>query len=164
MPKRFGVFKNSSDPDVRIRNGLWSAAKTRRGDRPIVMPWHEGTKLALHLDNDLSYSLFAGASYEPNEFAVLDRVLKPGMVFLDGGANQGVYTVFAWARVGPTGRVIAVEPSPRELTRLKTNIKVQSRCERHHRRCRVGRAPQIGQADARGTAAFGAEHVRDVHL
>jgi FkbM family methyltransferase len=121
---RFDGFKTSADPAVHIRHGLWCAANAQHSDHPVVVPWHEGTRLVLHLDNDLSYSLFAGGCYEPNEFAVLDRVLKPGMVFLDGGANEGVYTVFASARVGPTGRVIAVEPSLRELERLKANIKI----------------------------------------
>jgi len=121
---RFDGFKTSADPAVHVRHRLWCAANAQHCDHPIVVPWHEGTRLVLHLDNDLSCTLFAGASYEPNEFAVLDRVLKPGMVFLDGGANEGVYTVFASARVGPIGRVIAVEPSPRELKRLKANIKI----------------------------------------
>ena len=121
---RFEGFKTSADPAVHVRHGLWCAANAQHCDQPIVVPWHEGTRLVLHFDNDLSHSLFAGACYEPNEFAVLDRVLKPGMVFLDGGANEGVYTVFASARVGPTGRVIAVEPSPRELRRLEANIKI----------------------------------------
>jgi FkbM family methyltransferase len=121
---RFDGFETSADPGVHIRHGLWCAAKAQHCDRPVVVPWHERTRLVLHFDNDLSYTLFAGGCYEPNEFAVLDRVLKPGMVFLDGGANEGVYTVFASARVGPTGRVIAVEPSPRELERLKANIKI----------------------------------------
>jgi FkbM family methyltransferase len=121
---RFDGFKTSADPAVHVRHGLWCAANAQHCDHPIVVPWHEGTRLILHLDNDLSYTLFAGACYEPNEFALLDRVLEPGMVFLDGGANEGVYTVFASARVGPMGRVIAVEPSPRELKRLKANINI----------------------------------------
>jgi FkbM family methyltransferase len=119
---RFDTFKRSADPAVHVRHGLWCAAKAQRCDRAVVVPWHEGTRLELHFDNDLSLILFAGGCYEPNEFALLGRIVEPGMIFLDGGANEGVYTVFASARVGPTGRVIAVEPSPREIERLKRNI------------------------------------------
>jgi len=119
---RFDAFKTSADPAVHVRHGLWCAAKAQRCDRAVVVPWHEGTRLELHFDNDLSLTLFAGGCYEPNEFALLGRVVVPGMVFLDGGANEGVYTVFASARVGLTGRVIAVEPSPREIERLKRNV------------------------------------------
>jgi FkbM family methyltransferase len=119
---RFGGFADSSDLAVHVRHSLWRAGKARGGVGPIVMPWHAGTRLNLFLDNDLSLTLFAGGAFEPNEFALLNRVLRPGMVFLDGGANEGAYTVFAAARVGPKGRVIAVEPSLRELERLKANL------------------------------------------
>jgi FkbM family methyltransferase len=119
---RFGGFVDSPDLAVHVRHSLWRAGKARGGVGPIVMPWHAGTRLNLLLDNDLSLTLFAGGAFEPNQFALLDRVLRPGMVVLDGGANEGVYTVFAAARVGPKGRIIAVEPSPRELERLKANL------------------------------------------
>ncbi|MCM1983139.1 FkbM family methyltransferase [Lyngbya confervoides] len=38
--------------------------------------------------------------------------VKPGMTVIDVGANVGVYTFSAAKRVGPEGRVIAVEPFP----------------------------------------------------
>jgi FkbM family methyltransferase len=44
------------------------------------------------------------------------------MVFVDVGANDGYYTLFAAGRVGPAGRVLAVEPSTRERINLKRNI------------------------------------------
>ena len=47
--------------------------------------------------------------YEP-ELMLLERYLQPGMVFIDGGANTGVFTFTAARLVGPTGRVLAFEP------------------------------------------------------
>jgi FkbM family methyltransferase len=123
MPEwRFGGFLEDRDIAAHVRHGLWLAAHARGRQLPVVIDWHEGTRLEINLDNDLSLTLFSGGCFEPNEFAFLDRMLKPGMVFIDGGANEGVYTVFAAARLGPTGRVIAVEPSPRELARLRRNL------------------------------------------
>lgn len=119
---RFAGFEESPDLAVHVRHSLWRAGKARGGAGPVVMPWHGGTRLNLYLDNDLSLTLFSGGSFEPNEFALLDRILRPGMVFVDGGANEGAYTVFAAVRVGPKGQVIAIEPSERELERLKANI------------------------------------------
>ena len=55
------------------------------------------------LGNDNSLCLYVCGSFEPNEFAFLDKVLKPGMVFVDVGANDGYYTLFAAQRVGPCG-------------------------------------------------------------
>jgi FkbM family methyltransferase len=119
---RFGSFQQSANLAVHIRHSLWLQAQTRPCAPPVDVLWHAGTQLRLHLDNDLSQTLFSAGMFEPNEFALLDRVLRPGMVFIDGGANEGAYTVFAAARVGPAGRVIAIEPSARERERLKVNI------------------------------------------
>ena len=45
------------------------------------------------------------------------------MTFIDLGANEGLYSLFAARRVGPTGTVIAVEPSAREYERLVANLR-----------------------------------------
>lgn len=74
------------------------------------------------MGNDLGKCIYVGAAFEPNEFAFLQDFLRPGMTFVDIGANEGAYTVFAAQRVGASGRVLAVEPSERELTRLRENI------------------------------------------
>jgi FkbM family methyltransferase len=44
------------------------------------------------------------------------------MVFVDVGANDGYYTLFAARRVGPTGLVVAAEPSSRERAHLQRNL------------------------------------------
>ena len=123
VPKwRFGSFEQSPDLAAHVRHSLWLQAYGRGRSLPVDVLWHAGTRLRLFLDNDLSLTLFAGGMFEPNEFALLDRVLQRGMVFVDGGANEGAYTIFAAARVGTAGRVIAVEPSARERDRLAANI------------------------------------------
>lgn len=48
--------------------------------------------------------------YEPHVTAAIRQVLKPGMVFLDLGANVGYFSLMAAHLVGPGGRVIAFEP------------------------------------------------------
>jgi FkbM family methyltransferase len=66
--------------------------------------------------------LFVSGVFDPNEFALLERVLAPGMRFVDAGANEGLYSLFAAACVGETGCVYSFEPSPRELARILHNI------------------------------------------
>ncbi len=39
-------------------------------------------------------------------------------------ANEGLYSLFASRRVGPSGRVISFEPSQREFQRLRNNIQL----------------------------------------
>jgi FkbM family methyltransferase len=78
----------------------------------------------LYLGNDMSKLIFVDGSFEPNEFVFLSAFLKPGMAFVDVGANDGAYTIFAARRVGSVGRVVAVEPSSREFERLTANVEL----------------------------------------
>ena len=54
--------------------------------------------------------------------------LKAGDAFLDVGCHYGIYSVLASKMVGPTGRVIAVEPHPESLEVLRENLAL-NRCE-----------------------------------
>lgn len=61
------------------------------------------------------------------EAAFADRLLgllSPGGVFCDLGANEGVFSVWASRRVGPTGRVLAVEPQARLWPVILRNLQL----------------------------------------
>jgi FkbM family methyltransferase len=104
------------------RGALWEAASTHDVSIPLILPWYGSTVVDVVLGNDNSLCLYVCGSFEPNEFAFLDDILKPGMVFVDAGANDGFYTLFAARKVGPAGKVIAVEPSSRERINLRRNV------------------------------------------
>ncbi len=104
------------------RGALWEAARDNNLVVPLSVPWLAGTTVDVTLGNDNSLCLYVCGSFEPNEFNFLDRLLTPGMVFVDVGANDGYYTLFASRRVGPQGRVVSVEPSSRERGHLERNI------------------------------------------
>lgn len=59
---------------------------------------------------------------EPGTIAWLDENLQPGDVFLDVGANVGVYTLYAGLCVGASGQVFAVEPHLRNAAALMDNV------------------------------------------
>lgn len=50
--------------------------------------------------------------------------LRPGSNVLDVGAGIGDFSVLAARRVGPTGRVIAIEPNPEDYTVLTRNLRL----------------------------------------
>ena len=50
------------------------------------------------------------------------KLLAPGDVFVDGGANIGLFTLAAAAQVGTTGKVIAFEPAREVRLRLTQNV------------------------------------------
>lgn len=56
------------------------------------------------------------------EARLIAALLRPGDVFLDGGAHVGVFSLIAAAVVGPTGRVIACEPVPETMRLLEENV------------------------------------------
>lgn len=60
-------------------------------------------------------------SVEP-ELKYLDQLLSPNDVFIDCGANIGVFTIKAATLVGPNGLVIAIEPGVESIRRLRHNI------------------------------------------
>lgn len=107
---------------VMRRRALWQCALDHKLNVPVVVPWLAGTRVGATLGNNGGLFLYVCGSYEPNELAFVDRVLRPGMTFIDIGANEGLYTLFAARRVGSSGHVIAVEPSSRERAILQANL------------------------------------------
>ena len=61
-------------------------------------------------------------SYEPQETALIRAILRPGMNFVDVGANWGYFTLLGAHLVGETGRVISLEPDPRLFSVLWGNV------------------------------------------
>jgi FkbM family methyltransferase len=58
-------------------------------------------------------------TYEAELQEVLWARLRPGGVFWDVGAHIGFFSVLASRRVDTCGRVVAIEPSPENLARLR---------------------------------------------
>jgi FkbM family methyltransferase len=119
---RFHVPADGEGPLTLLKRDIWAHYRDRGIDTPIAFRWYDGLRVHLYLGNDLSLCLYVLGAFEPNEFVFLKRVLEPGMVVLDGGANEGLFTMYAARRVAPEGAVLAVEPSTREFERLEANI------------------------------------------
>jgi FkbM family methyltransferase len=68
-------------------------------------------------------SIYWTGFHEFKEMMFLGFYLKEDMVFLDIGANQGEYTLFAAKRL-KKGLVISFEPVPFMIERLENNIKL----------------------------------------
>lgn len=85
----------------------------------------EAKEILLRIDNGnpneehiLSF-LRGGMSYEPDVTKILQKILEPGDVFIDVGANVGYFTVLGSTLVGPEGKVFAFEPDPKNIDRIK---------------------------------------------
>jgi FkbM family methyltransferase len=64
--------------------------------------------------------------------------LHPGSAAIDVGASLGEWTVPLARAVGPTGRVLAVEPVPRSATALEATLAANSLRQAQVIRCAVG--------------------------
>ena len=63
-------------------------------------------------DHAVLSCLAESSEFEPGLRRLLERVLEPGMVFLDVGAHLGLHTLAAARRVGNSGHVFSFEPTP----------------------------------------------------
>jgi FkbM family methyltransferase len=80
-----------------------------------------GPRVALDLRTEHGRRVFAYGFCEPAARA-MEQLLRPGDVVIDGGANIGLFTLFAAALVGARGRVVACEPSPTTMELLRANV------------------------------------------
>src|SRR5579862_9040535 len=105
-----------ADSNRRRRQALWDAL----AGETVVVRWYDELRVELRMGNDISKLLFIGGEIDPNEFSFLADFLKPGMLVLDVGANEGLYSLFCRRHVGARGRVIAIEPSERARAHLRS--------------------------------------------
>lgn len=88
--------------------------------------WH------LRDDEGIDRAILEWAGWEFDSTRIVGRVLKPGMVAVDVGANIGWYTVQMAKLVGPSGCVMAFEPmrDPRALLEWHVALNDLGRCVR----------------------------------
>jgi FkbM family methyltransferase len=128
-----------------MRVKLFSVARRLRpliGEVPVPIRLSFGSWW-LAYDSALDNSLVTG-SFEDAEAQFLIRYLRPGMTVLDLGAHHGFYTLLSSKCVGPDGRVIAFEPSPREGVRLRTHVRLN--------KCRNVSIESVALGSTNGTA------------
>jgi FkbM family methyltransferase len=84
------------------------------------LPWD--VELRVHESDAIGYSILVGRVFDPCVTEVIHRLVDPGDVVVDVGANVGYLTSLAAARAGRLGRVIAVEPHPAVFGLLQSNV------------------------------------------
>ena len=84
-----------------------------------------GVRIRLHFDSELSRLIYVD-DFERNEREFLKAYLKPGDMFVDVGANIGLFSLIAAKVLGPSGKVYAFEPTGRIYDRLTYNVRLNA--------------------------------------
>ncbi len=92
-----------------------------RGDFSNVRVTRDGIDYALDLREDVQRKIYLDC-YEKLDWGHLAPLLRLGDTVIDVGAQIGFYTLRCARAVGPSGRVIAFEPDPRNAGRLRANV------------------------------------------
>lgn len=70
----------------------------------------------------LNYYVENGQIPEPEVVNLMAKVVRPGDLVVDGGANIGFFTLLLSRLVGEEGRVLSIEPGRNNISRLNQNI------------------------------------------
>jgi len=92
------------------------------GSKDVAVPIdRRGTRMIADLTTPFGLSIYRYGFPEP-EARLIEAILAPGDVFIDGGANIGIFTLIGAASVTRTGRVVACEPVPETMAILQRNL------------------------------------------
>jgi FkbM family methyltransferase len=115
---------------LRLLKKQYSKLKRNRWERFqnssrrfIVHKYQNIFKIRLYKDSYLSEEIYAN-KFEMDEAQFISDFLKEGDIFIDIGANIGLYSLMAARRVGSQGIVYSFEPTSITYRRLSDNIRI----------------------------------------
>ncbi len=104
----------------------WRYIKKRHPNKPIIAKLGKDLKVRIYAHDVIGRSIYVNRMFEPAECKFIISFLKPGMLFLDVGANLGQYTLIAAQRTGEKGQVHSFEPSKRMFAELEFNVQINN--------------------------------------
>ncbi len=107
-------------PGLALKRLVWSLVRRREFAYSTTTP--RGWRINGHTRDWIQRNLYYFGLWEPNLSAWIENRLSPGEVFIDVGANIGYFTLLAANRVGPSGRVVAVEAMPAIFQHLSAHV------------------------------------------
>lgn len=112
---------------ARLAQGPLLLLRRLVGRGPVAAVRRNGVNWRLDLREGIDFSVWLLGRFEPGTTTALARLVGPGSVVLDIGANMGAHTLPLAARVGPAGRIHAFEPTDGAMARLRANIEANGK-------------------------------------
>ncbi len=107
---------------VRLVQAPLTAAMRFAGSGPIIGARRMGINWILDLREGIDFSIWLLGAFERPVRNAYRRLVRPGMVALDVGANIGAHTLPLAKLVGKEGLVVAFEPAAWAFDKLRANI------------------------------------------
>ena len=90
--------------------------------KQLITKTQEGIFAFDYYDQVVARYIILNGTWEEGETNLIKKIINPGDLVVDIGANIGWYTVLLSKLVGQDGSVIAIEPEPKNYQLLQTNI------------------------------------------
>ena len=97
-----------------------------------------GMKIRVVWTDVIGYSIAVDGYYDFPIVRVIQKLLKPGMTFVDVGAHVGQYSLLGSDLVGMEGTVHSFEPEPETFGLLQHNVLMNGLHNVHLIRCALG--------------------------
>jgi FkbM family methyltransferase len=78
--------------------------------------------MSLHIDDWIQENLYFLCEYEMAELKSIEQFLTNDGIFIDIGANIGLYTLYASKLITENGQIISFEPFPENFKSLSKNV------------------------------------------
>lgn len=88
----------------------------------FLLPVPGGGSVRVGYRETLGLSSLLHGTFEKGELEFVSQYLQPGNTVMDIGANIGLFAVVMGRAIGQTGVVIAFDPVPSNIRRLKSNL------------------------------------------
>jgi FkbM family methyltransferase len=106
-------------PNRALRRLMYRFRRDEGRRETTMLPW--GLPLEVYTNDVIGFSIFAGRVFDPPVTETLHRLIEPGDLVVDVGANLGYLTSLAAVRAGEEGQVIGCEPHPQVFELLERN-------------------------------------------
>jgi FkbM family methyltransferase len=141
-----------------------AVARSAAGKDSHVNVRRQGLRWNLDLREGIDFSIYLLGAFEPGTQKTLSKLIKPGDIVFDIGANIGAHTLGMARSVGPSGKVYAFEPADFAFAKLRQNFSLNPELESrlHAHQVFLG-APIAESTPMQVYASWPLRHDRTVH-
>lgn len=104
-----------------------------------------GVAMKVDIAKQMGNAIYWRGAHDWAPIFVLEKFLKKGDTFIDVGANQGEYSLWAARKVGEKGKVIAFEPMRQLFDQLTENIRLNESFQKTITPIKLGLSDKKGE-------------------